>query len=1141
MVGMTEVSNLMNFCSELLSRQEIEDISAIKHSDVRGTFKSAQQGLLPRNELLKVWPGSGEGATADDHVKILIAPWTLRNSKSKVNFAIIWIQAKLYPSGKLEHDGAVLPFIPPSFLSSSEIDGLSVIDEARLTQAFETIEIGVSFEWKHLIAAVEDILSDLIGHSLDRWLPEGFEKGDAAYKAAEAGSFHASIRHIIGKAGANSNQLITKIASRKNTPSKAQTSSAVELLGLMPQRQNLNKEQINAVNSTLRLTEGEYLAVHGPPGTGKTSFLSAIVASYFVKAALKGRPAIIGVTSYNKQAVQNAMLSLSSHDDGIRWLPELGGFATLIFGQGDDKVAPGLENTAFDAQCKRVFDRDFIEGLELRWRNNFERQMGHESSDLERDVQLLQSKLRRFIENKDKIEHHRKVVEAFNTEAAVQELQNISREIAVHTERGRLFEDDKSEIRGNLENLQSHLHRIGRLVQDHHSQSFAAMLFKKITRRSRREFSEVRAELIREGIHQAANVKSGSVRTLLDEVTFQISLEFGELKSTLNDSIYPGTDELRSLRDCKRMIEERVRRFENSAEFLRGVGISDETRKERAKLEEFIRKRLVCGAFALAVKIMEGLFLVRAKQNHIPLVSEDVTKAQLVERSTVEALSYVFPVHVGNLHSFARFFGRPGGRKDASPAYDIFDLLIMDEAGQTSAFFGIPLLCLAKTAVFVGDVKQIPPIDTGTALTVTSMSRKHLQPRFEDELKASNLLRPSTSILEWSSSSSAYTDGASEQYPGIWLREHFRCEDAIISYSNDLVYRGILIPKKRDKGKGMLPPLAYAHVRGHTVRPNGTSPQNEVEADTIISWIKQNEAELVRHYKRPIEQIVGVITPYKQQSELLNQKFQSNFSEEFRVGTVHVFQGAEMPVILYSAVKTYWEEIGKFDQNPRILNVAVSRAQDTFVFVGDFRIFDKVGDKSSLGLLRSHIVRSSAEPLFGFTPIINKKGAIRLRGSKEHDKCLLSLLEGAKGRVTISCLKCELRKENRNRLQEVLNAVHVACSRGVKVKLMIGVTAWNKVRDLEAIQHALQDIKHENLAVFTSNRWHSKTVLIDEETILEGSFNWLASWEGDLGFEDRSMIISGKEAYEQVRAAWRDMDDLTLHCVPLVLEGRVDF
>lgn len=61
-----------------------------------------------------------------------------------------------------------------------------------------------------------------------------------------------------------------------------------------------------------------------------------------------------------------------------------------------------------------------------------------------------------------------------------------------------------------------------------------------------------------------------------------------------------------------------------------------------------------------------------------------------------------------------------------------------------------------------------------------------------------------------------------------------------------------------------LPALGYLHLEGRAFTSGG-SRANPVEARTIAAWLEESRALLEDRYGRPLEQVVGVITPFGQQ------------------------------------------------------------------------------------------------------------------------------------------------------------------------------------------------------------------------------------------------------------------------------------
>lgn len=95
--------------------------------------------------------------------------------------------------------------------------------------------------------------------------------------------------------------------------------------GQMKNDYPLAEAQRHAIHCMSQLTEGNVLAVSGPPGTGKTTMLQSVVADLIVKHALAGRkPPILLATSSNNKAITNIIdaFKIDKKADGLftRWI-----------------------------------------------------------------------------------------------------------------------------------------------------------------------------------------------------------------------------------------------------------------------------------------------------------------------------------------------------------------------------------------------------------------------------------------------------------------------------------------------------------------------------------------------------------------------------------------------------------------------------------------------------------------------------------------------------------------------------------------------------------------------------------------------------------------------------------------------------
>jgi len=102
-----------------------------------------------------------------------------------------------------------------------------------------------------------------------------------------------------------------------------------------------------------------------------------------------------------------------------------------------------------------------------------------------------------------------------------------------------------------------------------------------------------------------------------------------------------------------------------------------------------------------------------------------------------------------------------------------------------------------------------------------------------------------------------------------------------------------------------------------------------------------------------------LFTPFaSQKGELSKALLSAGYKvNDIKLGTVHALQGAERNIILFSSVYSDADEGGMFfekDNKPNMLNVAVSRAKDSFILFGDTRIFDATKNTPS-GILKKHL------------------------------------------------------------------------------------------------------------------------------------------------------------------------------------------
>lgn len=225
----------------------------------------------------------------------------------------------------------------------------------------------------------------------------------------------------------------------------------------------------------------------------------------------------------------------------------------------------------------------------------------------------------------------------------------------------------------------------------------------------------------------------------------------------------------------------------------------------------------------------------------------------------------------------------------------MFDYIIMDESSQVDLITGVLALSVAKNAVIVGDLKQLPNvITTDNRNTIEEISKKYMIPSNYDYLQHNFL----------SSVSNTITDA-----PRKLLQEHYRCHPKIIQFCNKKFYDGKLIIMTEDNGENNVLE-AYISAKGNHARGHKNIRQIDIIEKEIIPKLTE---------KINIKDI-GVISPYREQKKELKARF----GTELKVDTIHKFQGREEEAIILTTVDN---EIGEFVDDPKMLNVAVTRAK----------------------------------------------------------------------------------------------------------------------------------------------------------------------------------------------------------------------
>lgn len=238
----------------------------------------------------------------------------------------------------------------------------------------------------------------------------------------------------------------------------------------------------------------------------------------------------------------------------------------------------------------------------------------------------------------------------------------------------------------------------------------------------------------------------------------------------------------------------------------------------------------------------------------------------------------------------------------------LLDYLIIDEASQVDLVTVAPALACTRNLVVVGDLNQLAPIDKKLA---------GLPPAPDPAFEYTH------SIL------GAIIDRYGGEIHRTMLREHYRCDPDIIEFCNRKFYSSELIPYT--KPTPGITPMAVVrtspgnHMRQRYNDPSSNGRSNQREIDVILHEALPWIATDIPPHK------VGVTTPFRRQAD----KAADALIEDIESDTVHKYQGREKDAVVMSTVldDRAGDEVVKFADDARLINVAVSRAMRAFILV----------------------------------------------------------------------------------------------------------------------------------------------------------------------------------------------------------------
>ncbi|TNH87915.1 helicase [Aeromonas hydrophila] len=266
-------------------------------------------------------------------------------------------------------------------------------------------------------------------------------------------------------------------------------------------------------------------------------------------------------------------------------------------------------------------------------------------------------------------------------------------------------------------------------------------------------------------------------------------------------------------------------------------------------------------------------------------------------RMDFDAFVQRFPILGSGTHSIVNSIA-PGA---------ILDYVIIDEASLQDIVPGILPLGCAKNLIVVGDNRQLPHIPVKLGLQA---------PAEAYDCERYSLLDSCIAVFQ-------------DALPRTLLKEHYRCHPRIIQFCNQQFYGNALVPMTVDNGEEPLRLVVTA--KGNHARKN----TNLRELDSLLKVLEDEGTPVAVDGEGR-----GYIAPFRAQVSLSEKHLPADFVND----TVHKFQGRECDEIVFSTVldkKRYNQAQGRLDfvDDPRMINVAVSRAKHRFTLVTGDEVF----------------------------------------------------------------------------------------------------------------------------------------------------------------------------------------------------------
>lgn len=954
-------------------------------------------GRIPPDRAEAIWARyRGQGKKPPVEVESLMFPRVdlqryrggARDSRKRQVLLPLVVFVRLDRNGQLRPAGKA-PWIPREWLSPNEsaaelIADVATVDAFLTEHPFEGIA-----SWSELVGYCTHMLCSVTG--AEYIAPNDCQPGTSLFELAIHADYEQTEQSLLQVealpiVGAKENLLkvldalgekdelpllFRRYAGRNSPPLKlnqdleSDTGLARRHVGQMTGEFPLSSKQRNALHHFLSQEDGEILAVNGPPGTGKTTLLRSVVASLWTQAALDEKePPLIAAASSNNQAVTNILESFAKVDEaGLderlqgRWLPELDSYGLYCCaGNKANGENPYLYHGPRGEGCMRAWQtRDYFERARSRFLQCAEQWLeGSAAGPGEVRKALHQAMMNRraemvsglaLLEDYQAVEHD--VMEICGDIDAL--------DAGIETKREQL-----DGAKADYERLRSRLDELYDLWE---RRSFRVRLLSLVP--------GIGASLRREEYRKTARLLNRWNVTLNDHSDAAVEGWFREQIDDCREALGSLTQMLAKLKALA--VRYRISREKLGDWVARHRPRTLKSKTLAGQVNEINDRVLRFELFKLATHYWEARWLLEL-DDFLAGNDSDRKSPEKVKRK-LRRFAKLTPCFVSTFFMTPSTFMAGQFRDEVwmdIPLFNEIDLLIVDEAGQALPEVSAASFSLAKRALVVGDTDQIEPVwSVPASVDRANLERYGLledERSYDDFWLASGLPASSGNLMRIAQRQCRY-----HQFPklqrGLYLTEHRRCYDDIVGYCNALVYQGVLEPLRGDPEKEVPWGILSMVPLEEPSRSYGGSRGNPGEAKRIAQWLSAERENILNYARRTdprladksddavLKMSVGIVTPFSKQASLIRTELHRRDIYGLTVGTVHSLQGDERLLVLFSSVYGINDKgTGKFyDRGPNMLNVAVSRARDSFIVFGHPDVFGMENRGAPSGLLRQRL------------------------------------------------------------------------------------------------------------------------------------------------------------------------------------------